>query len=213
MFRRIIITTLASILVAFAFAGTGTASAQTVAVQDPVGDAGNPNAQSLGSEKEQGYFDIVRAEISKESGSFAITLRVAAPVPVAPPRPNGASGMFLWAFALDTQPGSIAGYPFPPGQGRPFEYFVLLSWDGIAFRAFVIDRTPLPAGGEAVTTDIPFSFNTTRDEVRFVVDPALIGDPAAFEWLAVDALRKSHFGSTGLQALDFAPDTGPTTWP
>ncbi|TCC58873.1 hypothetical protein E0H73_26585 [Kribbella pittospori] len=205
------ITALASMLVAFI--GTGTASAQTVAVDDPVGDAGNPNTQSLGSEKEQGYFDIVRAEVSKESGTFAMTMRLAAPVPAAPPQPNGASGMFLWAFALDTQPGSIAGYLYPPGQKNRFEYFVLLSWDGIAFRAFVIDRTPLPSGGEAVTTDVPFSFNTARDEVRFVINPALIGNPATFEWLSVNALRKSHFGSYGLQALDFAPDAGTTTWP
>jgi hypothetical protein len=46
-----------------------------------------------------------------------------------------------------------------------------------------------------------------------VIDPVLIGNPAAFEWLAVNALRKSHFGSSGLQVLDFAPDAGTLTWP
>lgn len=211
MYRRIIIMVLASVLITVV--GTGTASAQTVAVQDPVGDSGNPNAQSLGSEKEQGYFDIVRAEVSKDSGAFSMSLRLATPVPEAPPRPKGDSGMFLWAFALDTQPGSIAGYLYPPGQKRPFEYFVLLAWDGIAFSAFVIDRTPLPSGGEAVTSYIPFSFNTARDEVQFTVDPALIGNPPAFEWLSVNVLRKSHFGAEALQVLDFAPDAGTTNWP
>ncbi|MFG1818308.1 hypothetical protein ACGFIF_31405 [Kribbella sp. NPDC049174] len=213
MSRRIITMALASVLITLV--GTGTASAQTVAVQDPVGDSGNPHGQSLGNEKAQEYFDIVRAEVSKESGTFAMTMRVAIPVPEAPPRPTGASGLLLWVFAVDTQPGSIAGYPFSPGQVRPFEYFVLLAWDGSAFNASVIDRTPLASGGEAVTSDIPFSFNTARDELQLLIEPTLIGNPAAFEWLSVTVLRKSHFGSTGVLALDFAPDGSPgvANWP
>jgi hypothetical protein len=49
--------------------------------------------------------------------------------------------------------------------------------------------------------------------VEFVVDPTLIGDPAAFEWLSVTALRKAHFGAEALQVPDFAPDAGTTNWP
>jgi hypothetical protein len=211
MHRRIIISAFAAVLLTVF--STGGASAQTVAVADPVGDSGNPNAQSLGSEKEQAYFDIVQARIATASGSFVMSMRLAGAIPAAPSNPKGADGFFLWVFAVDAQPGSIAGYPFSPGQERSFEYFILLTWDGTAFRASVIDRTPLVFGSQAVTSDIPFSFNNIRDEVEFVVDPALIGNPTAFKWLSVTALRKSHFGSTGLQPLDVAPQSGATNWP
>ncbi|MFI7060697.1 hypothetical protein ACIBL3_06935 [Kribbella sp. NPDC050124] len=182
------------------------ATAQTVAVDDPIGDsAKNLNAQNSRS---QDFLDIARVEISKDSDDFTMVMRLAVPVPTRPANPSGTDGELLWLFALNTQPGAIAGDPFPtgPGQARPFEYFCVLSWDGVSFKAFIIDRTA--PGGEDPA--IPFSFNAARTELTLVVDPALIGDPAAFEWTSLTAVRTAHVGSNGVRPSDFA---GPASWP
>jgi hypothetical protein len=210
MYRKTVITA-ASALLAFAgtaILGTQTAAAQTVTVDDPIGDAPkNANAQTL---KALDYFDIVQVSVSKESGPFTFTMRLAAPVPVTPPDPNGNPGTLMWIFPLDTQPGEIAGDPFPPGRDRRFEHFVVLKWDGAEFHGYVLDRTPLTSGGTTVSTPVPFSFNPARDEIAWVVDPALIGNPAAFQWFAVTDFHNSHDGSEAYHSPDITTLVG---WP
>jgi hypothetical protein len=51
-----------------------------------------------------------------------------------------------------------------------------------------------------------FRFCAARDELTFVLNEAFIGNPTTFGWLSATALRKSHFGSNGLQTVDIAPD-------
>jgi len=189
------------------------AVAQTVTVNDPIGDtANNGNTNGNGNEKGPAYFDIVQDSVTGDAGTFTLSMRLAAPVPVAPPNPAGNPGYDFWAFAFDTQPGGTAGFPFPPGQGneRPFEQLVFLTWNGAVFHAFLVDRTPLVSGGEEVITDIPFSFNAARDEITFVVNGALIGNATTFDWGSATGLRKAHFGNDGFQVLDVIE---PSNWP
>lgn len=205
------VLTLVTVLV-FGGSGTASAAAQTVEIDDPIGDvANNFNNNGAGNEKGPAYFDIVHAAVTGGAGASTMSMRLAAPVPLTPPNPTGNPGFDFWLFALDTQAGSDPkGYPFSPGVARPFEQFVFLTWDGTAFHSYTVDRTPLVSGGEAVITDIPFSFNAARDEITFVFDEALIGSPAEFNWIAVSGVRESHFGTKGLQGLDVA---GPINWP
>jgi hypothetical protein len=196
------------------FVGTGVASAtHTVAVDDPAGDS--PATSNARSYVDEAYFDIIRAEITRRSQEFTLTMRLAAPIPVTPPNPPGEDGTFLWIFGLDAQPGNIVGYPFPPGKGeaRPFEYFSILSWDGGELQASLIDRSPLVTGGEAITTPIPYSINPARNELTLKVDPALIGNPTSFKWLAITAVRNAHEGTNSVHPADFAPNGPPINWP
>jgi hypothetical protein len=133
MYKKITIT-IASILVALSGAGTANA-AQTSVVTDPVDDFA-----SFGHNRsKEAYLDIVRAEISKTS-DFTMTMNLAAPIPVTPLDPPGDDATLIWAFNLDTIPDvAPVGDPFPPGQGegRDFEYLVVLDWDGASFHSYV----------------------------------------------------------------------------
>jgi hypothetical protein len=139
-----------------------------------------------------------------------MSMRLAAPIPPTLPGPKGGTGEYSWVFALDTQPGDPQGYPFSPGNERRFEQIVYLTWDGIAFHSFIVDRAPLLSGGEAATTDVPFSLDAARDEMTFIVAAALIGSPTTFTWITASSIRVSFFGSQGYQVIDFTENAN---WP
>jgi hypothetical protein len=181
--------------------GTALAAVQTVTVNDPTGDVQN---------NKPAYFDITQAVVTKDDATFSMSIRLAAAIPLTPPIPNGVDGEYSWVFALDTQPGAPQGYPFSPGNERPFDQIVYFSWDGTTFHSFIVDRAPLLSGGEAITTNIPFSFNAERDELTFVVNEALIGSPATFSWATASSIRESFFGSQGYQVIDFTENAN---WP
>src|SRR6266487_5201930 len=130
---RKVLSMLALTLVLAVWGGGGTALAavQAVTVDDPVGDIKNhPDPAGPGNEKTSAFFDITQATVAKDAGTFSMSVRLAGPVPVTPPDPDGNPGFFLWVFPLDTQPGSISGFPFAPGVERAFEQVVYLTWDG-----------------------------------------------------------------------------------
>jgi hypothetical protein len=211
--RKVLSTLALTLILAICGGGGGTALAavQTVTVDDPVGDIkSHPEANGPGHEKTSVFFDITQAAIAKDGGTFSLSMRLAAPVPVTPPNPAGNPGLFVWLFALDTQPGSISGFPFAPGVKRPFEHIVFLTWDGASFDSFLVDRTPLVSGGAATITRIPSSFNAERNEITFVLDEALIADPTTFSWMTATAVREGRFGNMGFQGIDFS---AATNWP
>ena len=193
--------------------GAALAAPQTVTIDDPVGDAANNrNTNGLGNEKGPGYFDLTGGTVTGDAGTFTMSMRLAAPMPLTPPDPKGDQGSYFWAFLVDTDPNtSPSGYPFPFASGaqRLFEYVVFLTWDGIAFDAYIVDRTPLLSDGEATITDIPFLFNTDRTELTFVFDEALVGSPTTFIWQIISGIREAHYGTEGFQSLDIAS----ANWP
>jgi hypothetical protein len=195
--------TLLTLVIVLVLGGPGTALAavQTVTVNDPIGDVQN---------NKPAYLDITQALVTNDDATFSMSMRLAAPIPLMPPIPKGVDGEYSGVFALDTQPGDPQGYPFSPGNERRFDQIVYLTWDGVAFHSFIVDRAPLLSGGEAITSDIPFSFNAERDEMTFVVDEALIGSPTTFTWATASSIRESFFGSQGYQVIDF---TANANWP
>src|SRR3989442_4162734 len=71
----------------------------------------------------QDYQDIVRAEITKKGATFVFVLTLAGRVGDNPPFPSSAD-MLLWAFAIDRDPTSPAGYDFTKNTPAPSEFFI-----------------------------------------------------------------------------------------
>jgi hypothetical protein len=177
---------------------TRPASAQTSVVFDPVGDV-KPN--------DPAFEDIVRSEIQKTVGSFILRMEMAGPIPANPrPLPPGTKQIWwVWAFDLDptTNP---EGYPFASGYpaAQP-EFLVYVSWDGMEFGGYAIDRRPLLAGGNAVVTPVPFSINGAI--VEAVLAPALINAPSTFRWgTRIFDWNSSHLETQGFDVVDIGGD-------
>jgi hypothetical protein len=143
-------------------------------VADPVGDA---------LYKAPAFMDIVRAELTEESGTFVFRMTVAAPIPNDPRVPPPANASIRWAFPIDSDPATFPeGDPFPRNQPGPAEFNTRVFWDGGAFTASLLDRRPLLAGGEAILT--PLSFTVSGSEIRVAVPASLVG-ASSFRWGAV----------------------------
>lgn len=193
-------------LLALAFAQPVSA-ASTSTVSDPTGDAFFAPALPA-----PGYQDIVQATVTAEDSSFTFVMDVAAPIPSDPALPG--IHRLTWHFVLDTNPASAPkGYPFPPGSAAPAEYLVMLIWDGTAFTASLVDRTPLLTGGQAVVTPISFSFSGDRSEVTFSASAGAIGDPSSFGWRAFTFDWAARFGTGAFFHIDVAPNMGFASWP
>ena len=162
---------------------------QTSVVIDAVGDADKTADASL---------DIVRAEITKHGTTFVFVLTLAAPVPSNPMLPSWADVM-VWQPILDTDPtASPAGYPFTKNTANPFEFFIqhrvyrpgfIDPLDPTSAADVLVDRRPLLTGGQAIVTPIKVSIDGAQ--ITFVVDAALLGDPATFGWIAVSSAAKA----------------------
>lgn len=157
------------------------------------------------------FQDIVRGEIQKKGGSFILRMEMAGPIPGNPPLPQPANGQILWVWTFDLDTTAVPkGYPFSPGDSAPSEFYVYISWDGLEFKAFAIDRRPLLTGGNAIVTPVPFSIDGSALEA--VLASTLIGNSTTFRWgvRAID-IPSSHLGTSAIIPVDSAPNfTGPT---
>ena len=195
------------------------AAGKTSVVLDPVGDA---------DKTAQDYQDIVGATITKKGGTFVFVITLAAALPDNPTLPSWAD-VTDWGFGLDMDPSAFpVGYPFtknnPQFQEFLLEHRVYRSGfsdplDPTRSAGILIDRRPLLEGGQAIITPVQFSIDGAR--ITWVVDAALLGDPATFRWAAFTAV--SHAGDdvkngyNNITGLDSAPDVfqgAPlATWP
>src|SRR2546422_679070 len=83
----------------------------------------------------------------------------------------------------------------------------------------LVDRRPLLTGGQAIVTPIQFSMEGTK--LTWVVDAALLGDPATFQWadatLGASAGDDVKNGYNNISILDQAPNVNQgaprATWP
>ncbi|SRR6266511_382817 len=175
---------------------------QTSVVLDPAGDA---------TFSAPAFQDIVRGEISKQGGSFALLLEMAGSVPENPPLPPPATSEIWWAWAFNLDPAaSPQGYPFAPGVALPADFVVYVSWDGTEFKARAIDRRPLLTGEEAIITPVPFSIDGAVLEA--VLPSAMIGDPLRFGWGTRTFDWSGPLGTEGAHVVDFGgPPFNP--WP
>jgi hypothetical protein len=193
--------------------GQSGAASLTSVVVDPSGDAAFRGNSGSGSDKKvPDWLDITRSEISKQGRTFVLTMNLADLLPAAPPEASGGLGLYQWGWGLDTDTGtSPAGTPFPKSDTNPFEFFVLLDWNGTAYQASVMDRRPLLSGGEALFTRVAATVDGAT--IRLSVSEALLGNPSAFSWGAFTDLRHAHYGNEGFDLLDVAPDLTLATWP
>jgi hypothetical protein len=191
---------------------------KTSVVTDAAGDA---------DKAAQAYQDIVRAEVTKQGTSFVFVLTLAAPMPDNPPLPSWAD-VLAWEFWLDTDPSAFpVGYPFTKNTANPLEFEIQHRvyrsgftdpLDPTRSSAVLVDRRPLLTGGQAILTPITFSIDGAK--LTWVVDAALLGDPATFQWASGTAAAharddvKNGYNITG---FDSAPDVfqgAPfVTWP
>jgi hypothetical protein len=183
-------------------------AASTSTVSDPNGDAffeGTPLPRP-------GYQDIVQAMVASGDSGFSFVMDVAAPIPSNPALPPEAQRL-SWQFVLNTNPATAPkGYPFAQGSPAPAEYLVMLIWDGTAFTASLIDRTPLLTEGQAAVTPITFSFSADRSEVTLSASAAAIGRPSSFGWRALTMQWASPFGTSAFFHVDQAPNFGFASW-
>jgi len=183
------------------------AAGQTSAVDDPTGDVKN---------KYPAYLDIVRAATTRKDRSFIFTLDLAAAVPADPASDfsSGPDFVNVSLFGLDTDPtADIVGYPFKDHTANPFEFFIAVSWNptgswglGTGFVGLLVDRRPLLTGGQAVVRSVPFTIEGSR--VTLLVDAALLGDPATFQWGAATVVSNHAAPTDEFTVPDFAPDNG-----
>jgi hypothetical protein len=166
---------------------SSTAAARTDVIIDAVGDV-PANAPR--------YVDIVQTKVTEQLGREVLFFQMvlAGPVPAVPGRFVG------WNWAIDL-----------PGGG-PIEHSVIVRWCDQAMIANCGTgaahwESALISGGVVRLNAFPFAVNGAT--VKAYVDPALIGDPAAFNWWAVARLFP---GPTGMPPTDLAPDTGSSTY-
>jgi hypothetical protein len=175
-----------ALLVVHALVLSSTAVARTDVIADAVGDVPATAAA---------YVDIVQTKVTDQVGRNVLLfhMELAGPAPIAP------GGFVAWNWAIDV----------PTGPGP--EYLVVVRW---CTQAMVTDCGPGPAHWEsaliagAVTLDA-FPFEVDGATVKAYVDPALIGDPAAFSWWAITRLFP---GPTGLPPTDRAPNSGSSAY-
>src|SRR5262245_48302748 len=104
-----------------------TARAQTATVIDPQGDAFYSNGNEAPA-----FLDILAASITI-SDTLTLTVDVAASLDSLSD-PPGSGGIFIWHFTLNTDNSTFPqGWPLPPGQTAPADFFAEAEWDGTAF--------------------------------------------------------------------------------
>src|SRR5207245_4590264 len=135
----------------------------------------------------QAYEDIVSASITKKGGTFVVVMDLAAQVPDNPPLPSSAD-MLDWVVAIDKDPTSPAGYDFTKNTAAPFEFVIEHRVYRFGFNTpldtktrpdILVHQKPLLTGGQAIVTPIHYSMEGTK--LTWVVDAALLGDPATFQ--------------------------------
>jgi hypothetical protein len=183
-------------------------AASTLRLTDVVGDS----ADISGPRSTPAYLDIVSVSVGKHGGRFEFSTTVAAAVPDRPVLPSGVKEAW-WFWPLDTDPTTFPfGFPRGPGLAFPPELLLAVTWNGQAFRAFVVDRRPTLMGGEHITTPVPFQIRDAT--VTSFLDASIAGDPARFGTLGY---TRVWFGPPGTEGFEFTDVTGTpgvfATWP
>lgn len=193
------------ILMALTLSLPALAASSTTVVTDPAGDA---------VYKAPGYMDIIRAEISKDQGTFIFKMRLAEVLPAAPPPPPPGNNGLVWVWSVDTDPSTFpAGTPKAPGNGQqaPAELVVLAFWDGSAFSALLQDRRPLLTGGTALVTSLPFTISGA--DLQVTAGASLLGNPSSFLWAPITVYWSgTPFSTSGFHFVD-APQPVYNPWP
>jgi len=129
---------------------------------DHLGDAFFGKVGNQGSSNQApAFLDILDASFTI-SDTLTFTVDVAGTLD-ALPNPSGSGGIFFWHFPLNTDNSTDPpGFPVPPGQSAPADFFADALWDGTSFSGIFVDRRPELTGGSALEYSIPVSVSGTR---------------------------------------------------
>ena len=182
------------------------AAPRTSVLEDPEGDTflvqGAPD-----------YMDLIRGEVSLQSGIFLFKFEVAGPVPDEPDlEPPGM--VISWEWLLDTDPATFpSGFPVPPGFSDRVEFDILVLWDGTQFDAILVDRRPSLFGEEVIVTPIPF--NIEGNELSVSVSRRMMDKPKSFVWGGLTAIWSAAVDENfSIHPADaFAGNLAAGTWP
>ena len=181
-------------------------------ITDPTADSFLTGSISNGNPKKAapGWEDITGATVDGSGHSFVLTLTVNGSIPSSPTT-NKSSEPIWWDFGF-TQNLSLAGtgWPSSPGNSHHITWWdAALTWNGTGFSGIFANRL------NGTQTSIPFHLSGAT--IGLTVDPALMGNPTSFLWLAILGIWPSHTGSNSLYLADVDPDfltTGATaSWP
>jgi hypothetical protein len=201
---RRLFTSFCALLVLF---GAFTASAQTDSVIDPLGDAfyrDNGNGNGTNNEA-PAFLDILAASITI-SDTLTLTVDVAGSLD-ALPNPPGSDGFFDWHFPLNTNNSTDPqGYPLPPGQSAPADFFADARWDGTAFSGVFADRRPELMDQPALVYSIPVSVSGSR--ITITVPAALAAQVRAAVVLPGATWNCTTLLATGNHGVHGADDIG-----
>jgi hypothetical protein len=206
--RRIVGSLLCALLVSFAAL---TARAQTATVTDPQGDAYYSNGHQA-----QAFLDILAASFTM-TDTLTFTVDVAGSLDGLP-NPPGAGGVFDWHFGLNTDNSTNPpGFPLPPGQPGPIEFFADAQWDGTAFSGIFGDRRPELTGGSCLQYSIPVSVSGSRititvtEELAAQVQAAVVLPGAT--WNCFTVWNNTFLLGHGTFALHLIDPIAQQPWP
>jgi hypothetical protein len=177
--------------------------------EDPEGDA-FIFFNFVEHQRAPGYLDLIRGEVKLQGGIFLFNLTVAAPVPDDPYVPQGQ--FITWSFLIDTDPDTFpVGLPVSPGTPAPYEFFVIIQWDGTDFDAILIDRRPSLVGEDAIVSAIPFDID--GNELSASVSRRMMDRPRSFVWSGNSTAVPSFGENYAFLPVDRVPDDGEVAWP
>jgi len=186
---------------------------ETSVADDPAGDAFF--AAVVEPQRAPDYLDLIGGEVTLQDGIFIFNFTLADPVPDDPdvPQANGANGLIVWQWVIDTDPTTFPpGFPLQPNAARAPEFAVQVVWHGGAKpSAVLIDRRPLLAGEGAIVTDIPFDIDGTG--LSASVSYQMLGSPPSFDWFGITEVLPGGYGNSSFLPADFVPDNDLATWP
>jgi hypothetical protein len=181
----------------------------TSVAEDPEGDAFF-RFDFVEHQRAPDYLDLTRGEVTLQGGIFIFKFTVAEPVPDEPFVPQGR--VISWTFLIDTNSATFpVGLPVSPGIAIPYEFIVVVRWDGTDFDAILIDRRPGLVGEDAIVTAIPF--NIDSNELSASVSRRMMDKPRSFVWSASTNAVPSFGENFAFLPADRVPDDGGATWP
>ena len=160
---------------------------------DAYGDTVDPSGNPIAAPRE---VDITDVSIARDGKNLKFTMEVAGKLPDTKPADTGA---VQWGFMLDTN-----------GDGKPdWGIFARMAQDQKNWSYGLYNQT---TQAQQAGAKFPGTFSYSGSTLTFTLDPAAIGSPASFKWMAFtdDIAVPVQGQTTPKQGGDKVPDNA---WP
>ena len=175
--RRIVVAALVAVITLLMLAPSVRADPITVTVPDAPDDlALMYNTDGSAAVKvppkmpiaRAGYCDVLMESISRDAGTYVMSLLLAKDLPTAGQMPAGVS-YIIWIFNIQLG--------LDDDNNR---FDIRAIWNGVEYSGEAVDCRPLMSGGVPVVT--PVQATAVGSELMIAVDADVLGDPASFIW-------------------------------